>query len=55
MGMILDSTDRVIKNQNIPKEMRRDFLNIHTPKITVDTKKRKEKMVGNSKSVCEIG
>jgi len=52
---MLDSTDRVMKNQKIPKEISRDFLNIQTAKMTTDTRKRKEKNVGNAKRVREMG
>lgn len=55
MGIMLDSTDRVMKNQKIAKEISRDFLNIQTPKMTIDTRNRREKKVGDAKRVRETG
>jgi hypothetical protein len=53
--MMLDSTERVIKNQKMPKEMRRNFLKIQTPTITSITRKRKERKVGNAKRLWARG
>jgi hypothetical protein len=43
--MILDSTDRVRKNQNIPKEINRYLLNIKTPAAKIPSNREKLKNV----------
>ena len=55
MGITLDSTESVRKNQIMPKEMGRNFLNRMTAKTRSETTRRKEKKVGNSKKCRAIG
>jgi hypothetical protein len=55
MGMKLDSTDNVRKNQNIPNEMILYLLNDRTARMTNDKSRRKLRNVLISKKLSEIG
>jgi hypothetical protein len=53
MGMMLDSTDMVRKNQSIPKEVKWYFLNSKTPVAKIPSNREKLKNVFNWKNPVE--
>ena len=55
IGIILDSTERVIKNQKIPKAIILYFLNIKIDVAMIALKNKKLKNVLNESRLVEMG
>jgi hypothetical protein len=55
MGIMLEVTDNVIKNQNMPKDINLERLKIQTANATIVINPTKEKKVGNSKRDWDKG